>query len=171
VLALASLACIAALVFSASATLSQLAARARIADDRSLKRTLARVQRLRALWQSPLIAAPMATVVSVTEALWQVAVSSLGQTCDLILIDITHPRPHICWELRTLRAMGSRIVLLGERNKLAAWWGETGVASDDPTVAELRRLALDLRLIVYDSPDRLHEAGLTEAVAAQLMQG
>jgi hypothetical protein len=168
VLALASLACIIAFVISASAAFSQFAARARVADARSLARTVARARRLRSLWQAPLITAPMAMVVSATEALWQDSVKSLARACDLTLIDITHPRAHICWELRTLRATAGHIILLAERNKLTTWWDEAALPGHDPTVAELRELALELPLVLYDSPDRLHEAGLTQAATALL---
>lgn len=129
-----------------------------------MKRVLLRLGALRSLWRAPVILAPMATVVSVSDSLWQAAVRAIGQMCDVAMIDITEPRPHICWELRTLRQTNARIVLVAQGDGLASWWQEQRSQREDAFVTELRELARSLPLVIYETPERIEAAGLARLV-------
>jgi hypothetical protein len=134
-------------------------------DDSSRARVLKRLRKLRSLARAPMIAAPMATVVSVTDPEWQATVASMARMCDVTLIDISQPREAIRWELATLLETHVRIVLLAQREALARWWSVTRDDVDGRLAAELRSLAAGLPLVRYDEPDRLNETDLLKILS------
>jgi hypothetical protein len=145
---------------------SHFIARPVIGDDASMRRLLRRLRGLRSLARAPAIFAPTAAVVSVADPLWQAAVAAIGRLCDTTLIDITFPRPHICWELENLREANARIILLAQRDELATWWEPGTATADDATSAELRRLASSFPLVIYDAPQQVEQAGLGKLMLA-----
>jgi len=131
-----------------------------VRDDSSRARVLKRLRKLRSLARAPVIAAPMATVISVTDPEWQATVASIARMCGATLIDISQPRENIRWELATLLEARIRIVLLAQREALARWWDMTGDDVDGQLAAQMRSLAIGLPLVKYDAPDRLNETDL-----------
>jgi hypothetical protein len=154
-----------AILLFAAALRARVVGRRVVNDDSSLARVLRRLRQLCSLARAPVIAAPMATVVSVTESKWQATVSAIARMCDVTLIDISLPRESIRWELATLREAGVRIVLLAQREGLARWWETTGNDADARLATELRRLTAGLPLVKYDAPDRLNETDLLELLS------
>jgi hypothetical protein len=131
-----------------------------VRDDHSRAQVVRRLRKLRSFAKAPVIAAPMATVVTVRDSEWQTTVVALARMCDVTLIDISQPRENIRWELATLREAGVRIVLLAHREALVRWWD---VKVDDAHLAaQLRCLATGLPLVTYDAPDRLTETELLD---------
>lgn len=155
---------IAVLLFVA-AVRAHFVGRMSVFDDVSLARVLKRLGRFRSLARAPTIAAPMATVVSVTDPEWQATVASIARICDVTLIDISQPREAIRWELATLREAGVRVVLLAQREALARWWHLGADDADGPLAAELRGLAAGLPMVTYDAPDRLAETELLKILS------
>ena len=155
---------VAALLFVASLRAHFVSQRA-IDDEPSRARVLKRLRKLRSLVRAPVIAAPMATVVSVTDAEWQATVASIARICDVTLIDISQPRENIRWELATLREARIRIILLAQREALARWWGKTGDDEEGRLAEQMRSLAGGLPLVKYDAPEHLIETELLRLLA------
>ena len=154
------------LAFLVAAVRSHFVSRLRVRDERSMRRVLRRVRGLRMLVRAPVIFSALATVVTVTDALWQATVAAFSRACDLALLDITHPRPHIGWELKTLRASNVRVILLAQRDGLDRWWQEGSPDGSGAHAVELRELAAALPLVVYDAPAQIEKSGLVERVLA-----
>lgn len=153
-----------AAILFAAALRAHFLGRRMVHDDSSRERVLHRLRALRSLARAPVIAAPMATVVTVTASEWQATVASIARMCDVTLIDISHPSESIHWELETLKEARVRIVLLAQREALARWWDVTGDDADARLAAEMRQLAAGVPLVTYDAPDRLNETELVEIV-------
>lgn len=136
-----------------------------VADASARTRVLKRMRKLRSFVRAPMIAASMATVVSVTDDEWQDTVASMAQLCDVTLVDISHPRESIRWELETLRESGVRVILLAQREALARWWRKTGNGVEGQLAAQMRSLASGLPLVKYDAPDRLIETDLLKLLS------
>lgn len=160
------LAVLIALGLVAAAVRAHYVGRLSVRDETSLARALKKLRRLRSLARAPTIAAPMATVVSVSDALWQRTVASIAPMCDVTLVDISHPREAIRWELETLRTAGARTVLLAQRDALAQWWELSGDDLEGRLAKELRHLTRDLPLVAYDSPAQLAETELLPILSA-----
>ncbi len=143
-----------------AAVRAHIVGRMAVSDDASLARALRRLRKLRSWARAPSIAAPMATVVSVSDAEWQTAVASMVRLCDVTLTDISQPSESIRWELATLRDAQVRVILLAQRDALARWWARGGDDADGRLAAAFRTLADGLPLVIYDAPDRLAETEL-----------
>ena len=95
--------------------------------------------------------------------------SSFGVgTPGIQVIDISHPRESIRWELETLRESGVRVILLAQRQALARWWRKTGNGVDGHLAAQMRSLAAGLPLVKYEAPGRLNETELLRLLSEQV---
>jgi len=158
-------ACLAAVLLFVAALRAHFIGRMSVQDERSRARAMRRLRKLGSLLRAPVIAAPMATVVSVTDAEWQATVASIARMCDVTLIDISEPRENIRWELATLIEARVRVVLLAQREAIARWWETTGSDADAQLAAQMRSLASGLPLVKYDAPERLNETDLLKLLS------
>jgi hypothetical protein len=156
-----------ALSLFATALRAHFTGRRVVNDGPSRARLMRRLRNLRSLLRAPVMAAPMATVVTATDSEWQATVASMGRACNVTLIDISQPRENIRWELATLKEAGVRVLLLAQREALMGWWDN----SDDHLAAQLRLLATGLPLVTYAAPDRLDETELVDRLCDAEVEG
>jgi hypothetical protein len=70
------------------------------------------------------VLAPRLVVLEVATAQWRRAVSRLGTSCDITLVDVSEPTEHLLWEIEELTVRSSvRCVLVAERGRILALTG------------------------------------------------
>lgn len=81
-----------------------------------------------------------------------------------MLVDVSHPRGNICWELEALRSSGASLMLLGQRELVQRWLSARGDV--DPLVARLRQLVQGASILLYDKPHDLDSTDFMERLNA-----
>lgn len=95
---------------------------------------------------------------------------AIAPLCRVVLLDLSRPSDSICWELETVSALGSSIVLLIENSKLE-YLQENNKDEDDGEAsvwARLGQTARGLPLIVYETPECIGETRLMHILEKEL---
>jgi hypothetical protein len=127
--------------------------RSRIAIETpaDVERCVERIRRLKGFRVRPALLAPQATVVTVTDELWQEAVTALSGSVDALIVDVGTVTSNLAWELERLEAEGfRRCVVVAESTALDAWPGP----GEDPAIDRGRALLADQAVLVYEGRDR-----------------
>jgi hypothetical protein len=161
-LALGFLALIVCLVLTFMAIRAHFAARRKIDCQKSRRKLVRKLQWLKKLVRAPSIAAPMATVITTTDAEWQPTVKTIAPLCEVVLLDLSSPSESICWELETVLTSELHVIVLAHRDKFDQWW-DAEIRSDEIHLwSKLRALAEGLPLIIYEAPNRLGDTSLED---------
>jgi hypothetical protein len=161
-LALGFLAFMVCLVLTVMAIRAHFAARRKINCQKSRRKVIRKLRRLKKLVRAPSIAASMATVITTTDAEWQPTVKTVAPLCEVVLIDLSSPSDSIFWELETVLASELRVIVLAQRDKFYQWWDDEIRSDEIHLRSKLRELAEGLPLIIYEAPNRLGETALED---------
>jgi hypothetical protein len=114
--------------------------------------------------------APQATVVTVRDDLWQVAVTQLIAQVDAVLVDVSEPSDALAWELEQLKQSSSPpAVFVAETARFHAW---TDAALQAESELSCRQLVLhtlrNKTVVLYSATDKRTSALFRRNVANTL---
>jgi hypothetical protein len=161
-LGLGLLAFVVCLVLTVMAIRAHFAAKRKIDSQKSRSKVVRKLRWHKSLVRAPSIAAPMATVVTTTDAEWQPTVLTIAPLCEVVLLDLSSPSDSILWELETVLSLELHVILLARRDKFNQWWDAENRGDDMHLWSKSRALAEGLPLIVYEAPDRIGETMLED---------
>lgn len=164
IVALGALAFIVCVVLTIVAIRAHFLARRTIDSSDARNRVIRKIRRLKHFVRAPSIAAPLATVITTTDAEWQPTINDIAPLCKVVLLDLSRPSESICWELETILSLGLSVIVLIHRDQFHHWRNTNVLNTTMGLWNRLVSLAAGLPLVVYETPARIAETSLTDII-------